>query len=121
MQVFHVTLMRNVPHIRRDGLFPRLGKNSRTAGEPTPAVFCFKNKEDVDNALSNWLGEALEEEGPLAILTLNIDALNFETEDDSFEVRVFETIWPSRIKGIEDEFGKVLPMGVDRIAALSVS
>jgi hypothetical protein len=104
--VYHVTTQRNFVRIRTEGLFPRIGSNARAAGERRPAIYCFRNREDLDNALDNWLGERLQE--PLVILTLNIESLNHEANPHEFETRVLEPVGANRIFAAEDEYGREL-------------
>ena len=58
---FHVTPMKNVQNIMECGLVPQIGERSDAQGEETPAIYLFPTKDDMDNALSNWLGEWFED------------------------------------------------------------
>ena len=113
--VYHVTTLLNFQRIRTEGLFPRVGSNARAAGERRPAIYCFRNREDMDNALSNWLGERLQDD--VAILTINIESLKQESEAHEWETRVLEPIGANRIYAAEDEFGKALPVNYQLRAA----
>ena len=62
MTRYHVTPSSNVDSIRKNGLQPRIGERSLSAGEKTPAVFLFANQDDLEQALLNWLGEIFEDE-----------------------------------------------------------
>ena len=53
---YHVTPARNLPSIQEKGLLPTIGERSLALGEGQEAVYLFPSREDVDNALSNWLG-----------------------------------------------------------------
>ena len=69
--LFHVTPLRNLGRIRAEGLLAQLGPRASAACERAPAVFCFPSREDLDNALSNWMGEDFEDSpGELAIVEL---------------------------------------------------
>ena len=59
---FHVTPRKNLSAIQKEGLLAQIGDRSQEAKEEAEAVFLFPSKEDMDNALLNWLGEAFEEE-----------------------------------------------------------
>lgn len=71
MTLYHVTPSFNVDSIQKDGLQPRIGERSLSAGEKTPAVFLFANKDDLEQALLNWLGEMFEDE-ELVILEIQL-------------------------------------------------
>lgn len=68
---FHVTPMENVQNIMEHGLVPQIGERSGAQGEETPAIYLFPTRDDMDNALSNWLGEWFEDAyGPDAELAV---------------------------------------------------
>ena len=68
---FHVTPMENVQNIMEHGLVPQIGERSGAQGEETPAIYLFPTRDDMDNALSNWLGEWFEDTyGPDAELAV---------------------------------------------------
>lgn len=71
MTRYHVTPSSNVDSIRKNGLQPRIGERSLSAGEKTPAVFLFANQDDLEQALLNWLGEIFEDED-LVILEIQL-------------------------------------------------
>jgi hypothetical protein len=92
--LFHVTPKRLLGAIRAKGLLPQIGPRASDAGETRAAVFCFPNRHDLDNALSNWLGEAFEEEdGELVILELAVDRTARRSDDAaSYEVAILDPI-----------------------------
>lgn len=57
MTMYHVTPIENLPSIKRYGLIPKIGKRSQKLGEPVEAVYLFLNKDEVNDALANWLGD----------------------------------------------------------------
>ena len=71
MTRYHVTPSSNVDSIRKNGLQPRIGERSLAAGEKSPAVFLFANKDDLEQALLSWLGEIFEDED-LVILEIQL-------------------------------------------------
>lgn len=109
---YHVTLLRNVPSIRKHGLIPQLGERSIEGNELTPGVFLFPTKADMENALSNWLGqwynEHYGEDCPLAILQVRLpsDVLLEKTNTD-YEV-VCRTVISSACIRFFDEQGRPL-------------
>lgn len=67
-------------------------------GELKDAIYLFPSIEDVENALSNWLGELFEDEEVLVVLEINITELDIVQSEAGYEILCFETIVPSRIK-----------------------
>lgn len=95
--LYHVTPRRNLGNIRAEGLRPVIGPRAEDAGEVLPAVFFFICREDLDNALSNWLGEAFEDEaGRLAIIQAEVP-VNMRRSLDvaSYEVALIDPIPPT--------------------------
>ena len=54
MLLYHVTSHQNVDAIKKLGLIPRLGSNAKACGEPKPAIWCFSNKQLMNDALGGW-------------------------------------------------------------------
>lgn len=75
--LYHVTPPVNIASILQNGLLPQIGERSAIAGETVPAIFCFSNLDDVEDALTNWLGDLFDEDQPLSLLrvTLGSDAV----------------------------------------------
>lgn len=106
---FHVTPVENLQSILGNGLQPQIGERSKQCGEETKAIYLFHSLEDVDNALSNWLGECFPEDIDLAILQIDVpDGFPVITEkdsngDDFFESICLEPIPVDYISAIYDE------------------
>ena len=64
---YHVALSRNIHRIMRRGLVPPRGPRSRMLGESLDAIYLFREREAVDDALGSWLGDALPDV-PLTLL-----------------------------------------------------
>lgn len=106
---FHVTPKSNLLAILKEGLIAQIGDRSQEAKEDADAVFLFPNKEDMDNALLNWLGEAFEEEDELIILQIDLPA-DFPVKRDAdsngelmYEAYSYKNIPPEYISAIYDE------------------
>lgn len=109
---YHVTLMENVPSIRNSGLLPQIGERSEELGETEEAIYLFPSKEDMDNALMNWLGEWYNEEYgedcDLAILEVRLpEEISLIDEGVGYEVVCKEKI-PAECIRYFDEMGKEL-------------
>lgn len=68
-KVYHVATDESWQRIRQEGLIPAIGGRSSSSSEAEPRVYLFGSRQDVDDALGNWLGEEFEDyEGDLIIL-----------------------------------------------------
>lgn len=116
---FHVTPMENVQNIMERGLVPQIGERSGAQGEEAPAIYLFPTKDDVDNALSNWLGEWFEDAyGPdveLAIIKVSLPKDIFVHYDPSvaYECYVTEPIPPKQLFFFT-EHGEPIRKSLDR-------
>lgn len=76
-QIFHVTPTRNMESIFREGLRPQIGPRSALLGERKEMVYFFSTMLAVEDALSNWLGEALDNEpGAISVLAVECSELH---------------------------------------------
>lgn len=85
-RVWHVTPIENLETIISDGLKPAIGPRSAELGETVEAIYCFDSPDDLDNAMSNWLGEAFEEDQVLVLLELDVPEDALAGEGAGFEV-----------------------------------
>lgn len=70
-KVYHVATEAAWQRIRREGLKPSIGERSSLAAEESPKVFLFASRQDVDDALGNWLGEEFEDyDGELVVIEM---------------------------------------------------
>lgn len=81
-EIYHVTPTRNLESIFRDGLRPQIGPRSVLLGEAKERVYFFASMLAVEDALSNWLGEALDDE-PGAISVLAVDRSGLHLDSDA--------------------------------------
>ena len=81
---YHVTSKNNLQSILKYGLIPKIPTDYGVDGDVC-GVYLFKTKEDVVNALYNWLGERIEEiehetNRPYNEITLKIDITGLELD-----------------------------------------
>jgi hypothetical protein len=104
--LYHVTEKTKLPSIMEHGLLPMRGPRSSLCGEAKPAVYCFPGREDLEDAMMNWLGESFVEadiaEGGLVILEIDADGLLIES-DAGYELAILEIIQPTRIINVFNE------------------
>jgi hypothetical protein len=108
--VYHVTTKKYYQKIKKQGLIPRIGKLSKEYGEKEKRIYFFITKEEVDNALLNWFGEALEdhyEEEEFVLLAINLNSFDIHQTLDSngnsfFEQSINFTIPPNLITFISE-------------------
>jgi hypothetical protein len=91
--------------IRYEGLVPRIGNRSILLNEK-PGIFLFPTVEDMEYALSNWLGEILEEEGDdvefVSLKVMLLDSFPLESPVEYERISRIP-IPPHRIKYFRDE------------------
>lgn len=56
---YHVTLLSNVKSIMKQGLIPQRGERSAQLNDR--GIFLFSSRDDMENALMNWLGQEYED------------------------------------------------------------
>lgn len=66
--LYHLTPASSTPSILREGLVPQIGERSALAGETVPAIYCFADLRELDDALTNWMAEYFDEDEPLSLL-----------------------------------------------------
>lgn len=101
---YHVTPTENVSSIMSEGLVPQRGPLAKQM-EAGNGIYLFKTMEDVDNALSNWLGEAYEEDDvPLTLLGVELppDAEQAPTTA-GYEIVVTTPIPPQYIQILSED------------------
>ena len=69
---FHVTLKQNMGSILANGLIAQIGERSKEIGESQEAIYLFPNREEMETALANWLGECFEDDDDLVILQIDL-------------------------------------------------
>ncbi len=108
-EFFHITPVRNLQSIRERGLIPLIGRFAQELGETKPQVYLFASKEDMACAMSNWLGECMEEEeGVWCILRVRLpESLLKACNQEAFELQCPVQIEPQYIEVLyndADEF-----------------
>jgi len=100
---YHITFKHLLPSIQNKGLLPN--KPEDYAGE-LKGVFLFKTIDDAENALTNWLGERIEDleekagfEFEELLLTIDISNLNC-INGAGYELVCLNVIPPNRIINI---------------------
>ena len=99
---YHVTATKNLPSIKQSGLIPKIGTLSTIAGESKPRIYLFKNLEDVEHALENWLGDYISDDEQLALLKISLPK-EMRPRKEGFEYQIFKTIQPENIEILSDD------------------
>lgn len=71
MELFHLTNRHLIPQILKEGLLPELGERSSQC-EPEKAIFLFTSLEALEDAVTNWFGDEVEEEMALGIVKVTV-------------------------------------------------
>jgi hypothetical protein len=72
MNFFHVTTLRALSSILSEGLIPLLGPRSSKLMEPTPAVYMFRGRPAMEDAVCGWLGDEFPPDEPLVVLEVEV-------------------------------------------------
>jgi len=81
-----------------NGIEPRIPTDMQN--EPK-GVYLFKSYEDMEDAVTNWLGDRYEDEDELVVLKINASGLTLKSTVD-YEVMSPSKIPPENIIGYED-------------------
>lgn len=116
---FHVTPVANLSAILAEGLQPRIGPRSALLGEGCPAVYLFRARQDVEDALMGWLGDAMDEQ-ELAIIQVGaVDSWRLPGaklgEGADYELVVLHAIPVSAIEALFDECWSPLQYGAEDV------
>lgn len=91
---YHITTKKAYNKIKKEGLIPKIGKLSKEYGEKEKRIYFFLSKEEAENALSNWLGEAIEEhygdDVECVMLKVDLSSFKIPLEIDDNGVPFFE-------------------------------
>lgn len=103
-QIYHVTPSRNLDSIMREGLRPMIGPRSVLIGEVTEKVYFFGTMHAVEDAMSNWLGEELDNEpGAISVLAVDRSGLHLFS-DAGYELACLHLVPPEKISlAFEDQ------------------
>lgn len=93
---YHVTPAKNVKWIMEEGLTPSTGSASSSYGETEERVYLFPTMDDVQDAVSNWLGDQYEDD-IMALLQVDASGINLKS-DVEWEYYTNQMIPPNKIK-----------------------
>lgn len=99
---YHLTTSAGLPFILKEGLQPKIGERSRDCNEQEPAVYLFPTEDDLENALSGWLGEVFPEDEILHVLAVDMSDVPQESVVE-WEIIVHTHIEPNRITYLRSE------------------
>lgn len=99
---FHVTPAVNLPSILANGLIPAIGPRSQEYGETQERTYFFAYPDMVHDALTNWLGDALEDVGDMVIVAVDLSDMHVAW-DVPFEGNVDKPVPAPRILQVLDE------------------
>jgi len=102
---FHVTNRSNLESITKKGLIPHIGMRAKDCGEDTARIYLFGNRDDVETALTNWLGEELGDEEELAVLQISLpQGFPVRKGKDGFEYTCDRPIPPEYIFPLNEDW-----------------
>jgi hypothetical protein len=97
--LYHVTYTKNLPAIKKFGLIPKINPEM----QDKKAVYLFINREALEDALMNWLGDKLDENEEVIVLYINKNMVKDLKQDKNvgYEVYTEYTIPPKAIINYE--------------------
>jgi hypothetical protein len=91
--VYHVTPSENLDSIMSQGLIPQKGERSRKILDEKPAIYCFPDKNTMEDAVMNWLGDEFDEDEALALLEIDTTGLDGQVTDGAkYEIAITSSI-----------------------------
>lgn len=99
---YHLTTGEHLESIKKNGLIPKIGKYSEICNEDIPRIYLFPDLQYAESALDNW--NWFDDEDEVFLLELQVPAEMLEDGEAPFEMYAYETISPSCIKNIYDEY-----------------
>jgi hypothetical protein len=100
-KVYHATLKKHVPKIMKDGLLPKIGARSKSAGEKAKAIYVFPDWTSMIDGITNWLGDEIPY--AMSILELTIPS-DWMTHDNlRWEATISQIVPPDHIRVIVDD------------------
>jgi len=106
---WHVTRRSNIPSIVEQGLIPKIPEDYGKHGD-TKAVYLFKTPDDASTAMSQWMGDRIEDweeehDEEYDEIVLKVDLTGFEKDlhdTVEFEWTCLRTIPPERIISVHE-------------------
>lgn len=65
---YHVTPKENVKSIKEKGLIPQIGERAKSCGETEEKIYLFPTLQDMETALSSWLGIEFENDDIVSLI-----------------------------------------------------
>lgn len=97
MLLYHVTSHRNIKSIKIHGLIPQLGPNAKSCGETKPAIWCFPNKQSMNDALGGWFESLCDDKNGMDCIVINIPNKYISKSTVDYEKILTKPISPKQI------------------------
>ena len=95
--MYHVTPTKNLRSIMKNGLRPQIGDRSVKLHGEENGIFLFPTLDDVEDAVSNWLGDEFDEDEDLTLLAIDVSGLPLVDSNAGYEKIAKTSISPDRI------------------------
>ena len=96
---YHITTELGLKTIKRRGIEPRIPLDFP---EDQKAVYLFKTRDGVKEAMMNWMADRHDDDVKLYLLTIDSSKLELYDTESEYEVVSYEIIDPNLIIKIED-------------------
>lgn len=99
-KLYHVTKKSNLSSIRKNGIRPS-ALSPVDIGD-RPSIFLFKDRNEMEDSVVNWMETKFDENEPLVCLTINPNGLKIYPSSVEWEVLCFDVIPWNHIIKVED-------------------
>ena len=97
MLLYHVTNHKNIKSIKIHGLIPHLGPNAKSCNETTPAIWCFPNKQSMNDALGGWFEDLCDDKNGMDCIVIKVPNQYIKNSTVGYEKIVTQPISPKQI------------------------
>lgn len=98
MLLYHVTSHRNIKSIKIHSFIPKLGPNAKSCGETKPAIWCFSNKQSMNDALGGWFENLCDDKNGMDYIVISIPNKYISKSTVDYERIIKQPISPKYIK-----------------------
>ena len=98
--LYHVSPKKNLASIKQKGILPYALAPADLSDKK--AVYLFKDRDEMEDAITNWLGDKFDEDEPLLCFTIYPSGLDIELSNVEYEVISYNPIPPKNIIKIEN-------------------
>lgn len=97
MLLYHVTSHNNLTSIKKRGLIPCLGPNTKACGETKPAIWCFPSKQLMTDALGRWFEDLCDDDNRMDCIVIDVPSYHVKNSTVEYEKIIMQPVSPKYI------------------------